>query len=40
MVKRISGHKVLIMVERYAHQNGEHIRAAMDKLEGRYRKAG
>lgn len=35
-VKRISGHKTLIMVERYAHQNGEHIRTAMDKLEGRY----
>jgi integrase len=34
-VKRISGHKTLIMVERYAHQNGEHIQAAMDKLEGR-----
>ena len=37
-VKRISGHKTLIMVERYAHQNGEHIRAAMEKLEQRYRK--
>ncbi|WON75156.1 tyrosine-type recombinase/integrase [Nitrosospira sp. Is2] len=37
-VKRISGHKTLIMVERYAHQNGEHINSAMDKLEGRYRK--
>ena len=35
-VKRISGHKTLIMVERYAHQNGEHIGAAMDKLEERY----
>ncbi|PLX87906.1 MAG: site-specific integrase [Desulfuromonas sp.] len=34
-VKRISGHKTLIMVERYAHQNGEHIQTAMDKLEGR-----
>jgi site-specific recombinase XerD len=34
-VKRISGHKTLIMVERYAHQNGEHIQAAMDKLEER-----
>lgn len=32
-VKRISGHKTLIMVERYAHQNGAHIQAAMDKLE-------
>jgi integrase len=38
-VKRISGHKTLIMVERYAHANGEHIRAAMDKLDSRYRKA-
>lgn len=38
-VKRISGHKTLIMVERYAHANGAHIRAAMDKLELRYRKA-
>ena len=34
-VKRISGHKTLIMVERYAHQNGEHIQAAMDKLQNR-----
>ena len=36
-VKRISGHKTLSMVERYSHQNGEHIRAAMDKLDSRYR---
>lgn len=35
-VKRISGHKNLSMVERYSHQNGAHIQAAMDKLEGRY----
>lgn len=35
-VKRISGHKTLAMVERYSHQNGEHIQAAMDKLESRY----
>lgn len=34
-VKRISGHKTLAMVERYSHQNGEHIQSAMDKLEGR-----
>lgn len=34
-VKRISGHKTLIMVERYAHQNGAHIQTAMDKLEKR-----
>jgi len=41
-VKRISGHKTLAMVERYAHQNGEHIRAAMDKLKQkvRYGKSG
>lgn len=39
-VKRISGHRTLIMVERYAHQNGEHIQTAMDKLEGRYRLSG
>lgn len=36
-VKRISGHKTLQMVERYSHQNGEHIQSAMDKLEQRYR---
>ena len=24
-VKRISGHKTLIMAERYTHQNGEHM---------------
>ena len=35
-VKRISGHKTLVMVERYAHQNGAHIQAAMDALEARY----
>jgi hypothetical protein len=29
------------MVAKYAHQNGAHIQAAMDKLETRYRtKAG
>jgi site-specific recombinase XerD len=36
-VKRISGHKTLQMVERYSHQNGDHIQAAMDKLDQRYR---
>lgn len=36
-VQRISGHKTLQMVVRYSHQNGEHISAAMDKLESRYR---
>ena len=36
-VKKISGHKTLSMVEKYSHQNSEHVRAAMDKLEERYR---
>ena len=39
-VKRFSGHKTLAMVERYSHQNGEHIQAAMDKLEGRIHSYG
>ncbi len=34
-VKRISGHKTLAMVERYAHANGDHIGEAMSKLEQR-----
>ena len=34
-VQRISGHKTLQMVVRYAHQNGAHVQAAMDKLEQR-----
>ena len=38
-VKRISGHKTLAMVERYAHQNGTHIQAAMDKLQARFKLA-
>lgn len=36
-VQRISGHKTLQMVVRYSHQSGDHIRAAMTKLERRYR---
>jgi integrase len=36
-VKRISGHKTLLMVERYSHQDGTRIQAAMDKLSARYR---
>ena len=36
-VKRISGHKTMAMVERYAHQSGPHISEALDKLEDRYR---
>jgi hypothetical protein len=35
-VQRISGHKTLAMVGRYAHQDGSHIQAAMDKLQERY----
>lgn len=38
-VKRISGHKTLEMVERYAHQNGTHIEEAMDKLQNRLKLA-
>lgn len=38
-VQRISGHKTLQMVARYSHQNGEHIQAAMDVLEKRYKTA-
>lgn len=34
-IKRISGHKTMAMVERYAHMNDEHVNAAMDKLERR-----
>ena len=36
-VKRISGHKTLVMVERYAHQSGMHIANALEKLDDRYR---
>ena len=38
-VQRISGHKTMQMVARYSHQNGEHIREAMDKLAQRYQDA-
>lgn len=34
-VQRISGHKTLQMVSRYAHQNAAHIENAMDQLEER-----
>lgn len=34
-VKRISGHKTLAMVEKYAHQNGDHIQVAIEKLQGK-----
>ena len=30
-VKRISGHKTMAMVERYAHQSGAHIADAMER---------
>jgi hypothetical protein len=36
-VKRISGHKTLAMVERYAHQCGTYIANALEKLDARYR---
>ena len=36
-VQRISGHKTPSMVLKYAHQNGQHIQAAMNKLEQRYK---
>jgi hypothetical protein len=39
-VQRVSGHKTLQMVVRCSHQNGEHIQAAMDKLDRRYRSVG
>ncbi|MBS4009612.1 MAG: tyrosine-type recombinase/integrase [Roseovarius sp.] len=34
-VQRISGHKTLSMVARYAHQSGSHIEAELDQLAGR-----
>ncbi len=36
-VQRISGHKTMQMVVQYSHQNGEHIKTAMDALEERYK---
>ena len=39
-VQRISGHKTLQMVVRYSHQNSEHLQAAMNKLERRYKASG
>jgi site-specific recombinase XerD len=36
-VQRVSGHKSIDMVIRYSHQNSNHIDAAMDKLEKRFR---
>ncbi len=35
-VARISGHKTLIMVQRYAHQDSPHVTEAMQKLSTRY----
>jgi Phage integrase family len=37
-VQRISGHKTLSMVARYAHQNGAHLQQAMSKLQDRWAK--
>ncbi len=34
-VKRVSGHKTLAMVDRYTHQDSDHLRAAMDRLQER-----
>ena len=39
-VQRISGHKTMSMVARYAHQSGAHIQTAMAKLETRIGSAG
>ena len=36
-VQRISGHKTLAMIARYAHQNGPHLAAAMGRFERRMR---
>ena len=36
-IQRISGHKAPSMVLKYAHQNGQHIQATMNKLEQRYK---
>jgi len=38
-VQRISGHKTLTMVARYAHQSGAHIQTAMSKLQDRLKGA-
>jgi integrase len=35
--QRISDHKNLEMVAKYAHQNGKHIKKVLDKLERRYK---
>lgn len=37
MLKRISAHKNLSMVERYNHQNGAHMQTAMGKLSDQYK---
>ena len=39
-VQRFSGHKTLTMVARYAHQSGNHIAQAMEKLDERYKETG
>jgi integrase len=35
-VMRFSGHKTLVMVQRYSHQNDEHIKDSLAKLDARY----
>lgn len=35
-VKKISGHKTLVMVERYAHANKSHVDDALNRLGNRY----
>jgi integrase len=36
-IHRASDHKNLAMVAKYVHQNDEHIKKALDKLERRYK---
>ena len=38
-VQRISGHKTLAMVVRYAHSSAPHVQEAMNKLEARFKEA-
>ena len=37
-VQRISGHSDIKMVARYAHQNSDNLKTAMDKLQRRYKR--
>jgi integrase len=38
-VQKMSGHKTLAMVGRYAHSSAPHVQEAMNKLEARYKEA-